>query len=49
MQAVLYGVGAAVIGIIAMSSWKLTTKNVGKDKLLWGIFFVSAAVTVITK
>lgn len=49
MQAVFYGVGAAVIGIIAMSAYKLTTKNIGKDKLLWAIFLVSAAVTVITQ
>src|SRR6516225_5018792 len=49
MQAVFYGVGASVIGIIAMSAYKLTTKNIGKDKLLWAIFMVSAAVTVITK
>ena len=49
MQAVFYGVGAAVIGIIAMSAYKLTTKNIGKDKLLWAIFGVSAAITVITK
>ncbi len=49
MQAVFYGVGAAVIGIIAMSAYKLTTKNIGQDKLLWAIFLVSASVTVITK
>jgi chromate transporter len=49
MQAVFYGVGAAVIGIIAMSAYKLTTKNVGRDKLLWAIFLISAAVTVVTK
>jgi chromate transporter len=49
MQAVFYGVGAAVIGIIAMSAYKLTTKNVGKDRLLWAIFLGSAAVTVITQ
>ncbi|HSI48504.1 MAG TPA: chromate transporter [Ideonella sp.] len=49
MQAVFYGVGAAVIGIIAMSAYKLTTKNIGKDKLLWAIFAVSLAVTVITQ
>ena len=49
MQAVFYGVGAAVIGIIAMSAYKLTTKNIGSDKLLWAIFLISAAVTVITK
>ena len=30
MQAVFYGVGAAVIGIIAISSYKLTTKSIGK-------------------
>ena len=49
MQAVFYGVGAAVIGIIAMSAYKLTTKNIGKDKLLWAIFLASTAVTVITQ
>lgn len=49
MQAVFYGVGAAVIGIIATSAYKLTTKNIGRDKLLWGIFVASAAVTVITQ
>lgn len=49
MQAVFYGVGAAVIGIIAMSAYKLTTKNIGRDKLLWSIFLASAAVTVVTK
>src|SRR6476619_3631688 len=35
MQAVFYGVGASVIGIIAMSAWKLTTTNIGQDALLW--------------
>ncbi|MDR6539726.1 chromate transporter [Variovorax soli] len=49
MQALFYGVGAAVIGIIAMSAYKLTTKSIGKDRLLWAIFLASAAVTVITK
>src|SRR5690348_5994764 len=49
MQAVFYGVGAAVIGIIAMSAYKLTTKSVGSDKLLWSIYLVMAAVTVITE
>lgn len=48
MQAVFYGVGAAVIGIIAMSAKKLTQKSVGNDKLLWAIYLVLAAVTVIT-
>jgi chromate transporter len=49
MQAVFYGVGAAVIGIIAIGAYKLTTKNIGKDRLLWGIFLLSAVVTVMTK
>ena len=49
MQAVFYGVGAAVIGIIATSACKLATKNIGKDPLLWAIFLVSATVTVVTK
>jgi len=49
MQSVFYGVGAAVIGIIAISAHKLTTKSVGKDKLLWGIYLVLAGVTIITE
>jgi len=49
MQAVFYGVGAVVIGIIAVSAYKLTVKNVGKDKLLWAIYVISAGVTIITQ
>ena len=49
MQAVFYGVGAAVIGIIAMSAYKLTTKSIGRDRLLWAIYLVLAAITIITE
>lgn len=57
MQAVFYGVGAAVIGIITMSSYKLTTKSIGafnfdsfkKNWLLWLFFVVAAAVTFYTE
>lgn len=49
MQAVFYGVSSAVIGIIAISTWKISTKNIGKDKLQWAIFAVAAAVTIITQ
>jgi chromate transporter len=49
MLAVFYGVGAAVIGIITMSAYKLTRKTVGRDWLLWGIYLASAACTVITE
>jgi chromate transporter len=49
MQAVFYGVGAAVIGIIAISAYKLTTKSIGKDWLLWAIYLVAAGVTIVTE
>ena len=49
MQAVFYGVGAAVIGIITIGSYKLTTRSLGTDKLLWIIFVVLAAATFITE
>lgn len=49
MQAVFYGVGAAVIGIVAMSAKKLTQKSIGKDKLLWAIYLLLALVTAVTE
>ena len=49
MQAVFYGVGASVIAIILISAYKLTQKTIGKDKLLWAIYLVSGAVTIITE
>lgn len=49
MQAVFYGVGGSVIGIICVSAVKLTRKTIAKDALLWGIYVLSAAVTVITE
>ncbi len=49
MQAVFYGVGPAVIGIITLSAWKLTQKTIGASRLLWLIFLVSAVVTVLTE
>ncbi|MET1534898.1 chromate transporter [Burkholderia sola] len=49
MQSVFYGVGAAVIGIIAISARKLTAKSIGRDKLLWAIYLALVAVTVITE
>jgi chromate transporter len=57
MQAVFYGVGAAVIGIIFLSSYKLTVKSIGKfnlqsfrtNWLLWLLFAVALAVTVIAQ
>lgn len=49
MQSLFYGVGAGVIGIIAFSAYKLTNKSIGKDWLLWVIYLISAAITVITE
>jgi len=49
MQAVFYGVGASVIGIIAYSAFKLTTRTIGRDPLLWGIYLVMTAVTILTQ
>ena len=49
MQAVFYGVGAAIIGIIAWSAFRLTRKTMASDPLLWVIFLVMASVTAITE
>src|SRR5215211_1206220 len=49
MQAVFYGVSAAVIGIIAIASYKLARKVNGRDPLLWGIFAVLFIVTAVVQ
>src|ERR1700704_4933128 len=49
IQSIFYGVGAAVIGLIAISSFKLTKKSLGKDWLLWMIFLISGIVTFLTE
>jgi len=46
MQAVFYGVGAAVIGIIAMSAYKLARKSIGNNRLLAVIYLTTAVYTV---
>src|SRR2546425_12225175 len=48
MQGMFYGIGAAVIGIIARSAFKLTRITLGKDRLLWAIFGVLAVSTAWT-
>jgi chromate transporter len=48
MQAVFYGIGAAVIAIIARSAHKLTKLTLRKEPLLWGIFLVLALSTAWT-
>ncbi|SRR5581483_2661427 len=49
MQAVFYGIGAAVIAIIARAAAKLIRVVLGKDKLLWLIFLALAVSTAITQ
>jgi chromate transporter len=49
LQALFYGVGAAVIAIIAHQATKLTRRTLDRDRLLVAIFLVVAAVTVVTE
>lgn len=49
MQAAFYGVGAAVIGIITLSAYKLTLKTIGRSALLWAIYLASLGVTIVTE
>jgi chromate transporter len=49
MQGAFYGVGAAVIAVIARSAYKLVRLAVGKDWLLWPIFVAAALVTAWTE
>jgi len=49
MQALFYGIGAAAMGIIARSAYKLTVNTVGKKRLLWTIYGVMALVTAYTR
>lgn len=57
MQAVFYGVGACVIGIICLSAYKLTIKSISKlnsaaikkNWLLWFFYFFAGVYTVISQ
>ncbi|MBI1967657.1 MAG: chromate transporter [Gemmatimonadetes bacterium] len=48
MRGAFYGIGAAVITIIARSALKLVRMTLRADRLLWGIFAVNAAATAWT-
>ena len=49
MQGAFYGIGAAVIAIIARSAVKLTRLTLGRDVLLWSLFAPAAFVTAWTE
>jgi len=48
MQGAFYGIGSAVIAIIARSAVKLVKMTVQRDKLLWAVFALMMIVTAIT-
>ncbi len=45
IQALFYGIGAAVIAVIVRSAYKLTRATVGRDPVLIALFAISAVVT----
>src|SRR5438552_4990413 len=48
IQGMFYGIGAAVIAIIAQSAFRLARKTLGKDRFLWLLFACVAITTVWT-
>jgi chromate transporter len=49
MRGVFYGIGAAVVALIARSAWKLARSTVGRDPLYAALFGLSTAVTAWTE
>src|SRR5215471_1426465 len=49
IAALFYGIGAAVIAIVARSAIKLIKTSIKKDKLLWAVFLVLGLSTAITE
>src|SRR5947207_14611985 len=49
MQGLFYGIGAAVIAIIARSVVKLVRMTLSKDRLLWAIFVLNTIATAWTE
>ena len=57
IQAVFYGVAASVIGIIAVSAYKLTIKSISKFEvaairskwILWLLYLAGVVITVVTE
>ncbi len=49
IQSIFYGVGAAVVAILARSAYKLTRTTLKADYLLWVLFTLSAIATAWTK
>ncbi|HTL04802.1 MAG TPA: chromate transporter [Gemmatimonadales bacterium] len=46
LTAAFYGVAPAVIGLIAVSAWRLARSNAGREPLLWAIVGLVAVATI---
>jgi chromate transporter len=49
MQALFYGIGAAVIAIIAIAAYRLSGSTNRRDPLLWAVFGALALVTIVAQ
>lgn len=49
IQGAFYGVGAAVVAIIARSTLKLSKMTLARDVLQWALFGVTALITAVTE
>src|SRR5438552_10645614 len=49
VQALFYGIGPAVIAIVALSSVRLASKTVARDVRMWIIFVVIAVITFVSR
>ncbi len=49
VQALFYGIGPAVIAIVATSAVRLAVTTVGRDPRLWAIFGFLVVITVLTR
>ncbi|WP_224962196.1 chromate efflux transporter [Geomonas subterranea] len=49
VQALFYGIGPAIIAIVALSAFRLARTTVGSDRRLWAIFGVVALATVAAR
>lgn len=49
IAAAFYGVGAAVMAVIARAAWKLAKTTLRRDALLWAIWVVMTIVTAVTQ
>jgi chromate transporter len=49
MQGAFYGIGAAVVAIIARSVVKLARMGLGRDPALWSLFALNAAVVLLVR